>query len=481
MRLRCLTWVVSVWLLSCGAMAAITPFASGESGLLFSLHGSNTIGASLAPNLARDYLIAKGATEVSIRARTEPNEYRIEGRVAGQTVYIDVAAHGSGTGMRGLASGEAQIAMVSRPIKTSEQTLLADFGPMRHFDAEHVVAIDGLAVIVPPSNPLEALTVTEIARLFSGEIRNWAELGGPNRRVSLYARDNKSGTWDSFKSMVLKGDYSLDAQARRFESNDRLSDSVSADPGAIGFVGLASVRQAKAVSVSQDGISPLGPEPLYVATEDYALSRRLFLYTLPGQTPPLVQEFIGFAQSEAGQRRVAQVGFVSQNPVSLKPTLHPDAPPAYSELVRHGERLSINFRFDAGSSRLDNKAQCDVERLRQFLSRPENRDLQLQLIGFGDGQQSEERALILSRMLPLRVRSALRAHDIPAASVVGFGDDLPVADSQEAGRIKNQRVEVWLFDPAVSTVVNGAKSSLLEQRASPDSEAVSSVWPGRAK
>ena len=68
MRLRCLTWVVSVWLLSCGAMAAITPFASGESGRLFSLHGSNTIGASLAPSLAKDYLVAKGATEVSIRA-----------------------------------------------------------------------------------------------------------------------------------------------------------------------------------------------------------------------------------------------------------------------------------------------------------------------------------------------------------------------------------------------------------------------------
>ncbi len=103
-------------------------------------------------------------------------------------MYIDVAAHGSGTGMRGLASGEAQIAMSSRPIKASEEALLADFGPMRSFDSEHVVAIDGLAVIVHPSNPLDALTVSDIARLFSGEIRNWAELGGSNRPVSLYAR-----------------------------------------------------------------------------------------------------------------------------------------------------------------------------------------------------------------------------------------------------------------------------------------------------
>ncbi len=290
---------------------------------------------------------------------------------------------------------------------------------------------------------------------------------------------DKSGTWDSFKSMVLKGDYSLDTRARRFESNDRLSDLVSADPGAIGFVGLASVREAKALSVSQDGISPLGPEPLYVATEDYALSRRLFLYTLPGQTPPLVREFIEFAQSEAGQRRVAEVGFVSQNPVSLKPAIHPDAPAAYSNLVRHGERLSINFRFDAGSSRLDNKALWDVERLRQFMSQPQNRNRQLQLIGFGDGQQSEQRALILSQMRALRVKSALREYDIHAASVVGFGDDLPVADDREAGRIKNQRVEVWLFDAEEAAAMNGAKAQLMEARDVLNSGVVSGVWSGQ--
>ncbi|WP_341939568.1 phosphate ABC transporter substrate-binding/OmpA family protein [Marinimicrobium sp. C2-29] len=481
MRLRSLTWVVSVWLLAIGVEADTVPFASGESGRLFSLHGSNTIGASLAPELVEDYLIAKGAQDVSIRARAEANEYRVEGRVANNPVYVDVAAHGSGTGMRGLASGEAQIAMASRPIKPSEQELLADFGPMRHFDAEHVVAIDGLAVIVHPSNPLNALTVNDIARLFSGEIRNWSELGGPNRPISLYARDNKSGTWDSFKSMVLQGDYSLDAHARRFESNDRLSDSVSADPDAIGFVGLASVRRAKAVDVSQDGISPLGPEPLYVATEDYALSRRLFLYTLPGQTPPLVREFIEFAQSATGQRRVAEVGFVSQNPVSLKPAIHPDAPPAYSDLVRHGERLSINFRFDSGSSRLDNKALWDIERLQQFMSQPANRDRQLQLIGFGDAQQSEQRALVLSQMRALRVKSALREHEIHAASIVGFGDGLPVADDREAGRIKNQRVEVWLFDPAASTAVNGAKAELMKARELINPGAVSGVWPQHKK
>ncbi len=69
MRLRSMTWVMSVWLLTCGAWANTTPFASGETGRLFSLHGSNTVGASLAPSLAKDYLLAKGAQEVTDSGR----------------------------------------------------------------------------------------------------------------------------------------------------------------------------------------------------------------------------------------------------------------------------------------------------------------------------------------------------------------------------------------------------------------------------
>lgn len=464
MGLRCLTLVVSAWLSLSAASAAVSPFASGQSGHLFTLHGSNTIGGRLAPELARDYLVAKGAELVSIRARQQENEYRIEGQLAAGAVYVDVAAHGSGTGMSGLASGEAQVAMASRPIKESEQSLLADYGPMRTFEAEHVVAIDGLAVIVHPSNPVESLTVAQVARLFAGGVRNWSELGGPDLAVSLYARDHKSGTWDSFKSVVLNGRHALSEGARRFESNDRLSDSVAADPGAIGFVGLASVRRAKALSISQHGTQPLRPEPLYVATEDYALSRRLFMYTLPGRAPPLVREFIAFVHSGAGQERVAKVGFVSQNPVSLKPELAAEVPFSYKAVVSHAERLSINFRFDEGSARLDNKAQWDIQRLTRFMALPENRGRQLQLIGFGDAEQTEHRALVLSRMRALRVKAALRERGINAASVMGFGSDLPVAANQEGARLKNQRVEVWVFDGSASHRVSAAKDELEGRR-----------------
>lgn len=463
-RTRCVAaaWLVMMLGTALNAVAepspALPPLAAGEQGQLFALQGSNTVGARLAPELARDYLMAKGVQRVSIRARGIANEYRVEGRYAGTLVFIDVAAHGTGTGMRGLASGVADIAMASRPITVAETQLFEHPEAMRTFEAEHVVAIDGLAVIVHPDNPVSSLTVDQIAGLFSGRFQNWSAVGGPERRVSLYARDDRSGTWDSFRSMVLGDDNELVGGTPRFESNDRLSDAVAADRGAIGFVGLASVRKTKALSVSHANVRPLSPSPLYVATEDYALARRLYFYTHPAQTSPLVAEFIHFAQGELGQRRVADVGFVAQTPVEFRPELPAGAPADYQALAAHSERLSINFRFDRGSSRLDNKALWDVQRLTQFMETPENRNRQLQLIGFGDAHQSEQRAQVLSRMRALRVKAALRDGGVEAASVVGFGGLLPVAEGEGAGRLKNQRVEVWLFDSEAASTVNGIKT-----------------------
>lgn len=455
-RLCCLLLVLSAH--GADARDELEPLPNGASGLLFRLQGSNTVGASLAPNLVRDYLTARGAEGVEIRPLSVENEYRIRGYYQGEPVYVDVAAHGSGTGMQGLASGKAQIAMSSRPIKASEEAMLKPLGDMREFSAEHIIAIDGLAVIVHPANPLDELTVDQIARLFSGQIHNWSQLGGPDREVSLYARDNKSGTWDSFNAMVLGKEYQLSGAASRFESNDRLSDSVAADPGGIGFVGLASVRRAKALQVSAANTQPMRPEPLFVATEDYALSRRLYMYTRPGGDAPIVEEFIEFAQSRAGQERVAQVGFVSQTPVRISLTPASEAPELYQAMAEHAERLSVNFRFEQGSANLDNKALWDLERLKRYIRRQDGEPIHIQLVGFGDAKESHTRALVLSKLRALKVKSELRGSEVQVASVLGLGAYLPVASDQGLGRFKNQRVEVWVFDQEQQQALNDLKS-----------------------
>jgi len=233
--------------------------------------------------LVAGLLEAKGFHSVRIAPAGRENEQRITAIDSqGAPVQALVAAHGTGTGFSGLKDGTADLAAASRPIKPAEAESLAALGNLRSAAAEQVIAIDGLAVIVHPGNKVGSLSVEQVARLFAGEITNWRELGGNDQPIELHARDDQSGTYDTFKELVLAGQGKvLAATARRYESNDALSQTVSSRPGAIGFVGLASVGTSKALSITDGGSQPMPPSTALVATEDYPLSRRLFLYANP--------------------------------------------------------------------------------------------------------------------------------------------------------------------------------------------------------
>ncbi|MGH1372221.1 MAG: substrate-binding domain-containing protein [Cellvibrionaceae bacterium] len=423
---------------------ALVSFDSGTEGRLFQIQGSNTVGANLMKNLLVDYFTAKGLDDVAVTDLDIENEYRVGGYSQQRFIYVDVAAHGSSTGFKALIAGQANLSMSSRPIKNKEVTKLSSMGDMGGFDAEHVIAIDGLAVIVHEDNPIQQLNLEQIAGVFSGAISNWKALGGDDQPINLYARDDRSGTWDTFKSLVLRKSYKLSPQARRFESNDELSDLVSNDPRGIGFVGLASVRQARALLVSDTGTRPLLPQKLSVATEDYVLSRRLFLYTPPSLITKEIQNFVDFVQTDSGQQQVESTGFISQALMATKPLALRQGPRDYLEATHAASRLSVNFRFSQGSARLDNKAKQDVQRLVAYLAREENSDRQVILVGFGDVKQTETRAIVLSKLRAVAVKSALRKYGISTRPVEGFGAYLPVASNLGSAKVKNRRVEVWV-------------------------------------
>ncbi len=242
----------------------------------------------------------------------------------------------------------------------------------------------------------------------------------------------------------MRKTHKLSRRAQRFESNDELSDLVSNDPSGIGFVGLASVRQARALLVSDAGTRPLLPQKLSVATEDYVLSRRLFLYTPPSLKTLDIQNFVDFVQTDVGQQQVESTGFISQALIATKPSAIRQGPRDYLQATQVASRLSVNFRFAQGSARLDNKAKQDIQRLVAYLARPENHNRQVILIGFGDEKQTENRALVLSKLRAVAVKSALRKHGISTQPVEGFGAYLPVASNRGRAKIKNRRVEVWV-------------------------------------
>lgn len=413
---------------------------------LLHIHGSNTLGARLLPALLSGLYSQQGFSDIRIEPAGPANEQRVLGKdPQGRVQYSLVAAHGSSTGFSALLQGQAELAASSRPIKPEERQQLRHLGDLQSAAAEHTIAIDGLAIIVHPDNPLSALDLQQLAGLFSGQIRDWAELGGRPGPVRLYARDAQSGTFETFKELVLAAHgRPLDEQARRFESSSQLSDAVSSDPAGIGFIGLPYVRQSKALAIADGHSQPMLPSPALIATEDYPLSRRLYLYSPIPAASPWAQALLDFAQSPAGQAIVESSGFIAQDLQALEVTPSADMPEAYRTLASQALRLSVNFRFQHGSAELDNKARHDIRRLVDYLRQHDKLHDKISLIGFGDPKSRPQRATLLSKLRALRVHSELTRAGVLVRDIKGFGEQLPVAANQGNGRLKNQRVEVWL-------------------------------------
>ncbi|WKV86690.1 phosphate ABC transporter substrate-binding/OmpA family protein [Pseudomonas sp. B24_DOA] len=440
--------VLCVFLLSGWLSVSAAALPIPENGPALRIQGSNTIGAELGPALVEGLLQEQGLLKIHRETPDTANEQRLVGQTAqGQRVIIEVAAHGSSTGFTALKNASADLAASSREIKDSELLALQALGDLKSPAAEQVIAIDGLAIILNPANPLQQLDTEQLARIFAGEVKTWEELGSRGGAIHLYARDDQSGTYDTFKELVLsRRGKSLSSAAKRFESSEQLSDAVSADPQGIGFIGLPYVRQAKAVAIADGASQAMLPLNSLIATEDYPLSRRLFFYLPPDSRNPWVQALAAFAQSPQGQAIVAASGFVSQTVQAMSVAPNALMPEGYQSLSRHAQRLTVNFRFAEGSASLDNKARQDLARVLDYIKRNGKTERAVTLVGFGDLKDDPARADLLSKLRAMAVRRELVKNGVVMREVRGFGALMPVAtNSADEGRIKNRRVEVWVY------------------------------------
>jgi len=422
--------------------------SGGPGAVVLRVSGSNTIGAALGPALAEEFLRQReGATGVKTVRGDKEDEVRVQGIFPGESSVktIEIHAHGSATAFQDLSKSLCDVGMASRKVKPEEATNLAALGDMTSAASEHVVGLDGIAVIVSKANPVQSLTKDQIARVFAGEVSDWKQLGGPNAPIDVYARDDKSGTYDTFKALVL-GSKKLVPGAKRFEDSRELSDSVAKDPNGIGFIGLPYIREAKAIAVSENGTRPFLPNHFTVSTEDYALSRRLFLYTASSPTNDLARKFVDFALSPQGQEIVERIGFVGQNVAPTQGTTVPsDAPQRYRQLTTGATRLSLDFRFRTASSELDNKALADLDRVVSFLTDLHYSGQNILLFGFADSTGAPQMNDALSKNRATAVAQQFEQRGVNASAVIGLGSQLPVASNDTPdGREKNRRVEISL-------------------------------------
>jgi len=425
------------------AMQAAAP--SPNPTPILRLHGSDTIDSQLAPALAEKFLQRRTGSAHVVRRPTARNEMLVEARDGERVVEaIEIRSHGTESAFADLGAGQCDIAMASRRVRESESTSLSALGDLTSAASEHVIGLDGIAVIVNPSNPVASLSKEQIAGIFSGEIRRWSDVGGHDAPILVHAREDHSDAVDAFRHIMLD-DRLLTPTAQRHESSETLSDAIAAAPDGIGFIELPYVRSAKPVMVSDGYLAPRLPSPMTVATEEYVLARRLYLY-VPPSAPRAAAEFVEFALSEEGQNAVLAAGFVDLRPrCDATASRCPKCVAEYRELVHGACRVSIDFRFEHGDIRFDSRALRDVQRLTSWLAQSPFSTRRLVLLGFSDTQGRRGDNIIISELRAEFVASQLRARGVPIAAARGLGPDMLVADdSTEEGQQRNRRVEVWL-------------------------------------
>jgi phosphate transport system substrate-binding protein len=221
---------------------------------------------------------------------------------------IQVTGGGTGTGFAALQNQSTDLCKASRKIKAAEiANCMKAFNNKR--PSEYRIAIDGLSVYVSANNPVKELSVPQLESIFTGKIRNWKEVGGPDLQITVYSRENSSGTYEFFKEHVLKGkDFVSSAQT--MPGTAAVLQAVASDPKGIGYGGAAYGAGAKHLAVKADDGSPaIEPTEENVVGQKYPIWRYLYIYLNPALDKGEVSSYLQWIRSDEGQRVVKDVGY----------------------------------------------------------------------------------------------------------------------------------------------------------------------------
>ena len=256
------------------------------------------LSAGLAVAKDANKIVVDGSTTVGPIAKAFAEHYMANHK----DVTITVSESGSGNGAKSLINGTCDVADMSRPMKPSEKKAANDNG---FLPIENIVAMDGIAVAVHPSNPVANLTVEQICKIYIGEIKNWKDVGGPDQTIVVISRDTSSGTYETFETMVLKGK-KLSPKSEYVGSNGAIRQRVMSTPAAIGYVGLAFLDGVKAVKVNNIEVTPKT-----VSDNTYPIARPLYMYTngRPKEGTPLY-DFVNLCDTPEGRKIITEIGFV---------------------------------------------------------------------------------------------------------------------------------------------------------------------------
>ena len=241
--------------------------------------GSNTIGEELAPRLVAEY------------KKEHPG------------VAFEMEFKGTTYGLGALMVGRCDIAAASREATLNE----IELGRAREIHLnDHVIGAYDVAVVVNAANPITNLTRDQVRDLFTGTVKNWKELGGPDAPISLNIRHPISGTYLGFRELAMENKpYAL--EAKTFTNYTGIVQAVAQDPNAIGYATLVLSSKPGVKAVSIGGVAPAAAT---VSKGQYPYARFLRLYTDKASESPATRSFVDFIQSKRGQEILSEMGFI---------------------------------------------------------------------------------------------------------------------------------------------------------------------------
>lgn len=211
-------------------------------------------------------------------------------------IRITVAGGGSGVGVKQVGEGLVEIGNTGRPLKAEE---VEKYG-LKTFP----FAIDGVAVVVHPSNAVAELTFAQVADIYAGKITNWKEVGGADAKINLYVREDGSGTREVFTDKAIKGG-EVAASANVVNSNGAMKTAVAKDKNAIGYVGIGHIDE----SVKAPKLEGMAATQENAANGSYTVVRDLFMNT-KGDPQGLTALFIDYIYSPEGAEIIADCGYI---------------------------------------------------------------------------------------------------------------------------------------------------------------------------
>jgi phosphate transport system substrate-binding protein len=443
------------------------PVVECKSRQTLPIQGSSTIGLGVMPSLIRGFADAKGFSVATSAGGPQRAVFELHPANPDAPCFvITVLSTGSDTAKEGIADGDAQIGMSSRYYTDGEIESLAKAGKLypdyQRNQIEHIIGLDAVGIVVNTANPIASLGLCQIAKIFSGNIRNWRELHGPPGLINVHVRTTTSGTFETFKELVM--DTCHEKLAENFPSHGTypgLLDAVAADRASIGFAPgelVDAKRTIKALSLRASCGIEQAFNAFNVKSEDYPLARRLYVLT-PIALTGYASDFENFIKTDPRvDNLVRESGAIDQK-IDRQPDDHAgsvhtretEADSAsrdrFNDIARSSQRLSITYRFAFGSGKLDSKARQDIVRLGDDLRNMKPRPTAY-LAGFTDDIGSVDANRELATKRANEVRSELLTIVPDMASNIqaqGFGKILPVnCNDTELGKSKNRRVEVFV-------------------------------------